>query len=93
MIKKIRKTFNLYISKNGIPLLGEISTGKSTFLNGYFGIDFLEIGIGITTKFITIIRHNPNLKVPVFYHVNLSENENGKYKYLKDGDIFQGKKK
>ena len=90
--ENLEKLLTYNISKNGIPLLGAISTGKSTFLNGYFGKDFLEIGIGITTKFITIIRHNPNLKVPIFYHVNLNENENGKYKYLKDGDIIQVKK-
>ena len=90
--KNLENFLTYNITKKGIPLLGAISTGKSTFLNGYFGIDFLEIGIGITTKYITIIRHNSNLKVPIFYHVNLIENEIGKFNYIKDGDIFQGKK-
>ena len=39
-----------------IPVIGKISSGKSTFLNSLLGIDCLESSSKITTKFICIIR-------------------------------------
>ena len=47
--------------RKGIIVIGMISSGKSTFLNGFLGFNYLESSAKITTQFICIIRHNPNL--------------------------------
>ena len=47
-----------------IPVIGKISSGKSTFLNSLLGIDCLESATKITTKFICIIRHNEDNETP-----------------------------
>ena len=44
-----------------IPIIGKISSGKSTFLNSILGGNYLSTSSGIETKFICIIRHNKNL--------------------------------
>lgn len=82
----IQKILMVNSKFNGIPILSFESTGKSTFLNGYFGINFTE------RKGITIIRHNRNLYNPIFYHVNITEEEEGNYKFIRDSNIYQGKK-
>ena len=48
--------------KFAIPVIGMISSGKSTFLNSLLGIDVLEAKDDVTTKFVCIIRHNSKLK-------------------------------
>lgn len=40
-----------------IPIIGKISSGKSTFLNCLLGNDILHSGNGISTKFACIIRY------------------------------------
>ena len=73
--------------RKAIPVIGMISSGKSTFLNSLLGTDVLEAKDDITTKFICIIRHNPDLKDPLFYHLKLSHNlKSDDYDYIKDGD-------
>ena len=52
-----------------IPVIGKISSGKSTFLNSLLGIDCLESATKITTKFICIIRHNEDNKTPRLFPV------------------------
>lgn len=49
-----------------IPIIGTISSGKSTFLDSFLGIDLLQTGILTTTKFVCIIKHNTKTS---FYHV------------------------
>ena len=61
-----------------VPIIGSISCGKSTFLNSLiynddFGDNLLEEGLQITTKFVCVIRHNPKLENPEFYHVTLEK--------------------
>jgi len=71
-----------------IPIIGKISSGKSTFLNSLLGIDCLESDINITTKFICIIRHNPDNKTPRLFPVKLvkrkSEINPNAYNFVKD---------
>ena len=71
--------------KKAIPIIGMISSGKSTFLNSLLGIDLLETKDNITTKFICVIRHNQSLDEPIFYHINLKKEPNSdNYIYYKD---------
>ena len=79
--------------RKAIPIVGMVSSGKSTFLNSLLGIDVLEAKDNITTKFVCIIRYNPKLKVPKFYHVLLKLNRYSKdYDYYKDGKEAEGSK-
>ena len=54
-----------------IPIIGKISSGKSTFLNSILEGNYLSSSSGIATKFICIIRHNKNCKSPIFYECKL----------------------
>ena len=57
--------------RKGIVVIGMISSGKSTFLNSLLGINFLEANDNITTKLVTIIRYNNQIKEPKFYHLKV----------------------
>ena len=76
-----------------IPIAAMISVGKSMFLNVLFNIDFLECKAGIGTKFVNILRYNPNIHKPIFYHL-IVEKENGKYVFYKDpnSEVKEGEK-
>ena len=77
--------------RKAIPVIGMVSSGKSTFLNSLLGIEILEAKDDITTKFVCIIRYNPKLKNPLFYHVKLEKCENSDdYYYIKDGKTAEG---
>ena len=58
-----------------VPIIGPVGCGKSTFLNSFININngLLEEGLQTTTKFVCIIRHNPKLTQPIFYHVSLKK--------------------
>jgi hypothetical protein len=78
-------------SRKAIPVIGMVSSGKSTFLNSLLGIDVLEAKDDITTKFVCIIRNNPKLSEPIFYHINLTKDaKTDDYIYNKDGNISKG---
>ena len=87
---EILKEYLNYTNLNyfSIPIIGKISSGKSTFLNSLLGIDCLESATKITTKFICIIRHNENNKTPRLYPVIKKERKseiNPKaYNFFKD---------
>ena len=49
-----------------IPIIGTISSGKTTFLKGLLGIDILETGSTTTTKFVCLIKNSDKY---LFYHV------------------------
>ena len=68
---EILKDYLNYTNLNyfSIPVIGKISSGKSTFLNSLLGIDCLESATKIATKFFCIIRHNENNKTPRLYPV------------------------
>ena len=82
---------NIIEERKAIPVIGMVSSGKSTFLNSLLGIEILETKDDITTKFVCIIRYKPNLKNPKFYHVLLKKKENlDDYMYIKDGKEAEG---
>ena len=70
---------------NLCPIIGVISAGKTSILKVFFDNDFLEANSGVGTKFIKIIRYNPEVgKNPRFYHLKLKNLGNGDYEYYKD---------
>ena len=67
------------------PLIGMISSGKTTLLKVLFDIDFLESSAGIGTKFVNIIRYNPNVgNLPKFYHLKVKNIGFGNYDFYKE---------
>ena len=76
------------LAKYTIPIIGVLSSGKSTFINGLLlNKTILEVGMSHTTKFICIIRYKNSLA-------------NGKYRFtkvkldsnsglIKDGDTLE----
>ena len=76
-----------------VPVAAVISAGKSKLLNAIYNIDFLECKEGIATKFINILRYNPDITIPCFYHLNVIK-EGEKYEFYKDlNEIYEGKQK
>ena len=78
-LKKEINDFNMYFSnyveleRFSIPVIGKISSGKSTILNYILDLkDSLQVKSETTTKFVCIIRHNKLLKGqnPKLYNVN-----------------------
>ena len=59
--------------RDGIIVIGMISSGKSTFLNSLLGITYLKANDNIITKIVTAIRYNPDLTEPKFYHLKIIE--------------------
>ena len=74
------------INRFSIPILGMISSGKSSFLKFLLGINYLEFGHDITTKCITIIRHKP-INNPEIYSVKIIERRKGYYNFIKNKKI------
>ena len=75
-----------------IPVAAMISAGKSKLLNVLYNIDFLECTPGIGTKFVNILRYNPEIKEPCFYHLKVvKEGEN--YIFYKKMKVAEGAKK
>ena len=71
--------------KNICPVIGMISTGKSSILNFLFNMDILEATPQVTTKIVTIIRYNKDVKDnPKFYKLALEKVENNDYKFYKE---------
>ena len=52
-----------------VPVAAMINAGKSHLLNVLYNIDFLECKAGIGTKFVNILRYNPKIKEPIFFHL------------------------
>ena len=69
--------------KNICPVIGMISSGKSSILNVLFNMDFLEASPDVTTKIVTIIRYNSNLKEPRFFQLKLQNEGNDDYRFYK----------
>ena len=68
------KKYGKYIDINrfAIPIIGAINSGKSTFLNNFLNLNnILQMGEKVTTRFITIIRHDKNTEIPELYHVQV----------------------
>ena len=76
-----------------VPVAGKISTGKSKLLNILYNFNFLECKSGIATKFINLLRYNPYLEQPCFYHLVLKK-EGEKYVFYKDlNEVYEGEEK
>ena len=66
--------------KKFIPIIGAISAGKSTFLQGLLGTNVFETGSTTTTKFVCLIKNSKQTK---FYHVKPKEVE---VDFVKEGE-------
>ena len=69
-----------------IPLIGIISSGKSTFLQALINSDILESGGTTTTKFPCLIKHKESGPFQ-FYHVKFINEEKI---FILDGEIIEG---
>ncbi len=73
-----------------IPIIGEIISGKSTFLNYLSKLNgVLQTDKNITTKIFTIIQHNKNLKQLKIYEVKKIDIYFYKYNFIK-GKLIEG---
>ena len=77
------------IKRIQIPIIGRISSGKSTFLNALLGIDCLEVRQDVTTQFCCLIRHNGELKEPKLF--SIKPFESGEFE--KDKLLCEGNRK
>ena len=66
-----------------VPVAAMISAGKSKLLNVLYNINFLECKAGIGTKFVNILRYNPNITEPRFFHLRLKK-QGEEYIFYKD---------
>ena len=66
-----------------VPIAAMVSAGKSKILNILYNIKFLESKPGISTKFVNLLRYNPNIEQPRFYHLKLIK-EGNDYNFYKD---------
>ena len=71
-----------------VPIAAVISAGKSLLLNILLNIKFLESKTDIGTKFVNILRYNPKIERPRFYHLKV-RNEKGKYIFYIDPNFEQ----
>ena len=70
---------------NLCPMIATISAGKTSLLNVFYDIDFLESSAGVGTKLINIIRYNPEVgNKPKLYHLIVKKEPNDSYKFYKD---------
>ena len=88
------------IKRFAIPIIGKINCGKSTILNFLLNLDdILQYSCDTTTKFISIIRHNKNLKGknPLIYNVKFEQrafvNNYYLYNFEKNGQHLEGEVK
>ena len=74
-----------------VPVAAMISAGKSKLLNVLYNINYLECKAGIGTKFVNLLRYNPNIEDPIFYHLKIVK-EGDKYIFYKDltQEIYKG---
>ena len=77
------------MKKKFIPIIGTISAGKSTFLQGLLGTDVFETGPSTTTNFVCLIKNSEQIK---FYRV-IPEKENEDIKFTKEGAEINNEEK
>ena len=90
--KEVKKYNSIIKKKIVMPTIGNISVGKSYFLNSLLGFDLCQVKNEITTKFILFIRHIEDFKEPKLYNIKPIKNKNGSYDFIKDNEIFIGEK-
>ena len=75
---------NIKIEKRKIvPIAAMSSAGKSKLLNVILNTKFLESKAGIGTKFVNLLRYNPKIDKPTFYHLKIKK-ENEDFAFYKD---------
>ena len=67
-----------------VPLIGMAKTGKSSLLNIIYNFDLLYTG-NSPTYYIIIIRYNPKIPEPSFFHLKVVKN-NEEYSFYKNPD-------
>ena len=72
--------------KNICPVIGMISSGKSSILNALFNMDYLEARTDTTTKIVTIIRYNPKATKPKLFRLELINDGNDNYTFYKNNE-------
>ena len=73
-----------------VPVAARISAGKTKLLNVLYNIKYLECKDGIATKFINLLRYNPKISQPRFYHLLLKK-EGETYTFYKDpNECYEG---
>ena len=87
-IKEFQNKYEKFIDiqRFSIPIIGAISSGKSTFLNFLLGFDYLEYSHDITTRCVAIIRHKP-VDIPKLYTVSIKERRDGYFNFEKKEKI------
>ena len=70
--------------------IGNISVGKSFYLNSMLGIDFCQVKSEITTKFILFLRHIDNLKEPRLYKLKPFKKDNSYEFFYNCKEIITG---
>ena len=90
--KIVKKSIDLeQVEKRLImPTIGNISVGKSFFLNSMLGIDFCQVKNEIATKFILFIRHIDYLKEPRLYKIEPIKKENSYDFFYNCKEVFTG---
>ena len=84
------KNENIIIEKRLVmPAIGNVSVGKSYFLNSLLGFDFCQVKSDITTKLILFIRHIDKLKEPRLYNIKPIANDNS-YIFIKNSEDITG---
>ena len=76
------------MKKKFIPIIGAISSGKSTFLQGFLGSNVFQAGSTVTTKFVCIIKNSKESK---FYHVIPNKKED--IEFIPDGEEIADEEK
>ena len=80
--------------ENICPVVGIISSGKSSILNALFNINLLEANPDVTTKIVTMIRYSKYIKnEPIFYKLSLEKDGNNNYKFFKEDIEIKGNEK
>lgn len=69
-----------------VPVVARTSAGKSNLLNVLYNINFLECKPDIATKFINLLRYNPDINEPIFFRLKLIK-EKEKYIFYRDEDF------
>ena len=89
LLDKISKKYGRLknIKRFFIPIIGTISSGKSTFMNYLLQLNnILEIGEQITTQFICIIRHDEKNEIPELYEVSIVKRDHEAFNFNQKGN-------
>ena len=89
LLHKISKKYLRFkgIERFCIPIIGVISSGKSTFMNYLLELNnILEMGEKVTTQFICIIRHDENATIPQIYETLIEKRDSDAFNFKEKGE-------